>query len=48
MSPPYRRSVMTRRSGVLLDVGVEQEERDAAHVGPPHLGVERLTGEVDR
>ena len=25
--------------GVVLDVGVEQVERDAADVGPPHLGV---------
>ncbi len=33
--------------GVVVDVGVEQVERDAAHVGPPHLGVEWLPGEVD-
>jgi hypothetical protein len=32
---------------VLLDVGVQEVERGPADVGPPHLGVARLAGEVD-
>ena len=34
--------------GVALDVGVEHVELDAADVGPPHVGLDRIAGEVDR
>ncbi len=33
--------------GVVLDVGIEEVERDAPDVGPPHLGLQRLAGQVD-
>ena len=32
---------------VLVDVGVEQVQPDAADVGPPDLGVQRRAGQVD-
>ncbi len=32
---------------VVVDVGVEQVERNAAHVGAPYAGDERRAGEVD-
>jgi hypothetical protein len=33
--------------GVLVDVGVEQQQRRPADLGPPHLGVEHGVGQVD-
>ena len=32
---------------VALDVGVEQVQLDAADVGPPDVGLDRVAGEVD-
>ena len=34
--------------GVARDVGVEHVERDAPDVRPPHVGLHRVAGEVDR
>ena len=33
--------------GVALDVGVEHVQRDAPDVGAPHVGLDRVAGEVD-
>ncbi len=38
---------LTKVVGVLLHVGVEQEQRHAADVRPPHRGAQRPTGDVD-
>ena len=47
--PPYRRSVTGPLGrAVLVDVGVEQEQRRPADLGPPDLGVEHAVGQAHR